>query len=103
MKFPRLADLYGFAKDALSEPNGTGSFSRVSAAAIIGSVLMWVSYVVFKTHAIPDLSGPTLFLTGGSSATYGANKVAGVVSGALQHQGTPDAPVAVKRDDLSTS
>ena len=76
----------GFAKEALSESNGTGSFSRASAAAIVLSVLGWVWYIVLTTHAIPDLAGPTLFITGGSGATYGANKLASVVSQRNQDQ-----------------
>lgn len=68
--------VFQFLKDSLSEPEGNASFSRISAGVIISAVIVWVSYLVFKTNAMPDLAGPTLFLTGGASATYGINKVA---------------------------
>lgn len=72
----KLAGVFQFLKQSLSEPQGDASFSRISAGIIISFVLMWVTYLVFKTHAMPDLAGPTLFLTGGATATYGTNKVA---------------------------
>ena len=66
-----------FLKGVLSESTGEPSFGRLGAAGVILSTLFWISYVVIKTHAIPELSGPSLFLTTGTGATYGANKVAG--------------------------
>lgn len=67
-------------KEALSEKNGTMSFGRASACAIVLCTLGWVTFVVAKTHTIPDLASPTLFLTSGTAATYGANKVAGAMN-----------------------
>lgn len=75
------AGAFRFLQAAMSEPpvagaaQGIASFSRIAAGFIIAFVLMWVTYLVFKTHAMPDLAGPTLFMTGGASATYGANRV----------------------------
>jgi hypothetical protein len=84
MAFPKVTGLVQFIKAAMSEPatalrEGSASFSRVAAGVIIGFVLMWVTYLVLKTHAMPDLSGPTLFMTGGASATYGTNRVMAVI------------------------
>jgi len=73
-----IQEIYTFGKSVLSE-NGQGSFGRVSAAAVVICTLAWVSFVVIHTGALPDLSGATLFLTSGASATYGANKIAGVL------------------------
>lgn len=67
--------VFQFLKDSLSEPSGNASFSRISAGVIIAAVIVWVSYLVFKTNTMPDLAGPTLFLTGGAGATYGTNKI----------------------------
>lgn len=83
--FPKWAGAFRFLKASLSEPatvegDGSASFSRIAACFIIGFVLLWVTYLVFYTHAMPDLAGPTLFMTGGASATYGANKVTTAVS-----------------------
>ncbi len=77
--------LFQFLKSAMSEPatangEGTVSFSRLAAGFIIAFVLLWVTYLVFYNHVMPDLAGPTLFMTGGAGATYGANKVTTAVS-----------------------
>ena len=73
-----LKGITAFLKGAISESTGEPSFGRLSAAGIIVGTLFWVTFVVLKTHAIPDLSGPSLFLSSGTGATYGANKLAGV-------------------------
>jgi hypothetical protein len=36
-------------------------------------VIIWVSYVVFKNGSLPDLTGPSLWLTAGFSG-YAANQ-----------------------------
>lgn len=90
--------VFAFIKAALSEEptvagqEGTPSFSRIAASFIIAFVLTWVTYLVFKTHAMPDLAGPTLFMTGGAGATYGANRVTTAVSDAIANK-PPDQPV----------
>jgi hypothetical protein len=60
-------------KSALSEKDGSVSASRCLAGASVSSVLIWVSYVVFKNAALPDLSGASLFLTAGFSG-YAVNQ-----------------------------
>jgi hypothetical protein len=72
-------ELVAFGKGVISE-GGSGSFGRVGATAIVVCSLIWVSYIVFKNGALPDLSGVSLFLSSGVSATYGASKVAGVIT-----------------------
>ena len=88
MSFAFLKSIGKFARESFSEPSGAGSFSRVSGAAIISSVIFWVTYLVLKNHALPDLAGPTLFLTGGTSATYGTNKVSTAISGRVKDSTT---------------
>ncbi len=93
MKFPKWAAAFDFVKSALSESpteGGGASFSRIAAGFIIAFVLLWVTYLVFYTHAMPDLAGPTLFMTGGAGATYGANKVTTAVQNVINKQDTPD-------------
>lgn len=77
--FPKFKNIIGFAKETLSEANGHGSFGRVSAGAIVVFTLFWITFLVIKTHTMPDLAGPTLFLSSGSASTYGANKVADAI------------------------
>lgn len=91
MAFPKWAAAFHFLKSAMSEPatadgEGTASFSRIAAGFIIAFVLTWVTYLVFYNHAMPDLAGPTLFMTGGAGATYGANKVTTAVSNAIANR-----------------
>jgi len=63
-----------FLRSTFSEPDGTGSASRVLAGATVGSALVWISYIVFRTHALPDLGGASLFVTSGFSG-YGVNRL----------------------------
>ena len=61
-------------KSMLSEKDGSVSASRCLAGASVGSVLLWVSYVVLKSGTLPDLGGASLFLTAGFSG-YAVNQV----------------------------
>lgn len=65
-------------KEVLSE-NGVGSYSRYSGFLIVIAVIVWVSYLVIRNHAFPDMAGPTAFLAGGQ-AQYAANQVKLVVA-----------------------
>lgn len=64
----------GFWKGILREEDGTPSFSRAATGGVVFSILAWVTYVVLKTHAIPDLAGPASFLTTATLSLYGLNK-----------------------------
>jgi hypothetical protein len=66
-----------FIREVFSE-NGTGSFARVIQGFIVLMTCGWVSYVVVRTRAIPDLGGPSLFV-GTGAAHYGIGKMAGIV------------------------
>lgn len=66
--------VFAFTKSTFSEADGTGSASRVLAGATVGSTLLWITYLVLRTHALPDLGGASLFVTAGFSG-YGVNKV----------------------------
>jgi hypothetical protein len=63
-----------FLKSTFSEPDGTGSASRVLAGASVISTILWVTYLVIKNGALPDLGGASLFLTSSFSG-YAANQV----------------------------
>ena len=66
--------LFAFLKSTFSEPDGTGSASRVLGGSVVVSTILWVSYIVFHTHALPDLTGAALFVGSGFSG-YGVNKL----------------------------
>lgn len=66
--------LLAFIKSTFSEPDGTGSASRVLAGTSVTAVLAWTTYVVIKNGALPDLSGAALFLSASFSG-YAANQI----------------------------
>lgn len=69
-----------FLKSTFSEPDGTGSMSRVMAGAVVLSTIGWVTYLVLKNNQLPDLSGAAIYAGAGFSG-YGANKLAGALKG----------------------
>jgi hypothetical protein len=71
---------FEFIKGALSESPGVPSYSRLASGVIVLAVISWVSYVVFKTDALPDLSGALFFLTGGVGIHYGTNKASEIIA-----------------------
>lgn len=70
--------IVAFLKSTFSEPDGTGSASRVLALLAILSNIAWVSFVVVRTHALPDLSGSAMYI-GASFSGYAANKISGAI------------------------
>jgi hypothetical protein len=66
---------FAFLKSVFSESDGTGSFARVSVGFIIFGVMSGILFLIFKNHALPDLSGPTAFVTTSSTTLYGVNKI----------------------------
>jgi hypothetical protein len=70
--------ILAFLKKAFSEANGSASATRVLAGTVVMATLSWVTYIVLRTHALPDLSGASLFVGSGFSG-YGMNKIANAV------------------------
>jgi uncharacterized membrane protein YbhN (UPF0104 family) len=63
-------------KQAFSENDGTVSSARLLTALCTLASLVWISYIVYHTCALPDavtLGGTTAF----SVAHYAANKLTG--------------------------
>ena len=50
-----------FLRDLFSE-SSTASFGRVGAGIALVASIMWISWVVYKSSAIPDLGGVSLFI-----------------------------------------
>jgi len=76
--------LFAFIRSTFSEPDGTGSASRVLAGCTVASCLIWVSYIVFSQHALPDLGGASLFVTAGGSL-YGVNRISRAIHDDQDH------------------
>lgn len=75
-----MKSLFGFLRSVFSESDGTGSWSRIGSLLIVLSTLAWVTHVVWKTHAIPDLGGATGFMTTGAGTLYATNKASSIMS-----------------------
>jgi hypothetical protein len=73
-----LQKLLAFIKSTFSEPDGTGSASRVLGGAVVATTLIWVSYIVLRTQVLPDLTSAALFVGSGFSG-YGMNKLSGAL------------------------
>jgi hypothetical protein len=71
-----FSKIIAFAKSTMSEPDGTGSASRVLALTAILTNICWVSFLVIKTGTLPDLSGSAMYI-GASFSGYAANKFSG--------------------------
>jgi hypothetical protein len=71
--------LFAYLKSTFSEADGTGSVTRLLAGSGVLSAIVWVSFIVFKTHVLPDLSGASLWL-GASFSGYGINKFTGMMN-----------------------
>lgn len=61
--------------EALSEPNGTISWGRSASSIALIAGMIWVSYILLQTHALPALDGITAFILG----PYASNKAANAV------------------------
>lgn len=86
-----LARFVGFIKSALSESDGQGSYTRFSGMLIILAAIAWVTYLVFKTHSMPDMSGVTVFVSGGAGGQYAINKGEDIVN-AIRGRSTDPKP-----------
>lgn len=68
----------GFIKNVFSD-DGTPSYGRFGAGVVLFSTVAWITYLVVKNHAMPDMAGPSTFLTTGVGVHYGAAKAQGIV------------------------
>ena len=64
---------------AFSEANGKASSTRILGGTVVLSTILWVSYLVMTTKALPDLTSAALFVGAGFSG-YGANKISDAFS-----------------------
>lgn len=60
--------------EMFTENDGKLSLSRVSSGSIVFATLGWVTYLVIKNAALPDLTGPAVLVGGGGAAHYGIGK-----------------------------
>lgn len=65
--------IFAFIKSAFSEADGTGSSTRLLSSVTVLATLAWVTYIVARTTALPELGGAALVISAGFSG-YAANK-----------------------------
>jgi hypothetical protein len=70
--------IVAFLKSTFSEADGSASASRVLAGSTVLATIGWITYLVVRTHVLPDLSGAAMFITAGGSL-YGVNKLSGAI------------------------
>jgi len=88
VKFAFVKGILNHIKESLSESDGTGSYSRMMGAIIVAATIIWVTYIVITTHALPNMTDCGIFITSGSSA-YAVNKAQGIVQA---FKGNPNGP-----------
>lgn len=71
--------MFEFGKQILSE-NGQGSYSRVASLIIVVATVTWVTALLIKHWAMPDMTGPASFMTTGVGIHYGTNKASDLIS-----------------------
>jgi hypothetical protein len=69
--------VFDFLLSVFSEVDGSGSASRFLAGTTVLATLFWITYVVIRTHVIPDLTAPALFISSAFTG-YAVNKTTGV-------------------------
>jgi hypothetical protein len=79
MSFEILKSGLSFLKSVLSE-DGQGSYSRTASLIIVISTVAWITFLVVKNHAMPDMAGPASFLTTGVGIHYGTNKASDIIA-----------------------
>lgn len=84
-----IKSIFSLFKEALTE-NGRGSYSRLTGASIVFCTLGWVTYLVIRTQALPDLAGATAFVSIGAGTHYAINQVKSVAS-AIKGNGSSNA------------
>ena len=70
-----------FVSHLFSE-SGEASFSRVGSFLALVFSLGWLTYIVWKTHAVPGLDGLTLFI----GTLYGVGKVGETVQRVMREK-----------------
>jgi hypothetical protein len=69
----------GFIKGLFDDSAKNVNPAHVVALSLTAAVIGWVTYLVIKTHALPDLQGPA-FLLGGSGAMNIAHKAEDIIA-----------------------
>ena len=80
--------MFAFLKSVFSE-DGQGSYSRFVGGIIVVATVVWITFLVIKNKVMPDLTGPTAFLTIGSGSHYITNKASDIVSAFKGNQQPP--------------
>jgi len=72
-----IKKLIQWLKGVFSEPDGTGSASRVLGAAVVATMLFCIVFVCVKTSTLPENLGDAALVIGAGFSGYAANKFSG--------------------------
>lgn len=86
-----VMSFFGFVRSVFSE-DGQGSYSRCAAGAIVIATIAWITHVVWKTGALPELTGPAAFVTTCAGSHYLINKGADLISAVKGTNTNPTPP-----------
>ncbi len=80
----------GFWSGLINDADKQINPAHVVALSLTAAVIGWVTYLVIKTHVLPDLTGPA-YLLGGSGAMNVAHKAEDILAKfkGNAEQGTP--------------
>lgn len=68
-----------FIRSVFSGSDGTGSVARVASMFSLIAAIGWITYCIYHTKSIPDLTSITYWEAMTISIFYGPNKVAEIV------------------------
>jgi len=60
--------------------DGKGDMGMVCLLLCVLGTIGWITYLVIKNHAMPDLTGPTTFISASGALHFASSKVDNIVS-----------------------
>jgi hypothetical protein len=104
-KLWRFKSIFPPLREVLSE-DGVGSYSRYTGFMLVLATIFWITYLVIRTHVLPDLEGPALFI-GASQSSYGLNQIKNVAAAARSikqiNQGDSATVIQVPMQNVSST
>lgn len=65
--------IIAYVKSVFAEADGSASMSRILAGVVVAAPIFWITYLVVKNGALPDLTSASLFVGSGFTG-YGINQ-----------------------------
>lgn len=85
------AGFYKICREIFGDAKGVISWGHVASSVALFAAIVWISRVLYLTHALPALDGVTGFVV----APYSANKIASAAQAFSQNPVATSAPPVV--------